>query len=132
MRVALARPRASWLVLLSLLGVAVARPGLGAGYRWGQVVIGGGGPVNGIAPHPRVRGLLYLRTSHAGFFRLDEGSRRWQPLSDRFPFFQQNLYGGEGLALVLLHVGDHDLGAAGGEQTGRRGADAGRAPGDDG
>ena len=39
---------------------------------------------------------------------------------------------GQRLALVVLHVGDHDRRAGGGEAAGDGGADARRGPGDEG
>lgn len=73
---------------------AVAEP-----YRWASVTMGGGGAVNSVIVHPRVKDLVYMRTDVGGFYRWQEADQSWTPLLDGIPFRTWNLYGGEGLAI---------------------------------
>jgi Ricin-type beta-trefoil lectin domain-like len=60
-------------------------------YRWKNVEVGGGGMVTGVALHPRVQNLVYVRTDVGGLFKWNEGAGSWAPLFDGFgkdqPFF---------------------------------------------
>lgn len=68
---------------LSLLatgpGLALAQA---PAYAWRNLPFGGGGLVNGLAFHPKERGLLYARSDSGGAHRWDEATRAWHPLLD--------------------------------------------------
>lgn len=51
-------------------------------YSWATVSWGGGGYVDGIAYHTKVKGLLYARTNVGGAYRYDHANKRWIPLVD--------------------------------------------------
>jgi photosystem II stability/assembly factor-like uncharacterized protein len=51
-------------------------------YVWHNVVMGGGGFVTGIIPHPRQKGLMYARTDVGGAYRWDDSAQRWIPITD--------------------------------------------------
>ncbi len=68
-------------------------------YRWGEVALGGGGYVTGLALHPSEAGLHYARSDVAGVFRWDASAARWQPLLDWVSPDESNLMGCDGLAL---------------------------------
>ena len=53
-------------------------------YRWKNVEVGGGGLVTGIAVHPKVQNLVYVRTDVGGIYRWNEASSSWIPLFDGF------------------------------------------------
>lgn len=65
---------------------------------WNNVAIGGGGFVSGIVFSPVQKGLAYARTDVGGFYRWDDASTRWIPLTDAFPASQGNDLGGESIA----------------------------------
>ncbi|HET8763760.1 MAG TPA: cellulase, partial [Rhodanobacter sp.] len=85
--------------LLALaLGVHAGQPDAVA-YRFTGVRIGGGGYVSGLLFHPSVRGLAYARTDVGGAYRWDQGSGRWQPLTDWITAKDENLLGIDSLAV---------------------------------
>ena len=59
-------------------------PGPTGTYRWKNVEVGGGGMVTGIAVHPKVQNLVYVRTDVGGIYRWNEASSSWIPLFDGF------------------------------------------------
>ena len=67
-------------------------------YQWKNVAIGGGGFVTGIVFSPAQSGLAYARTDVGGFYRWDDGSGQWTPLTDFFSMAQANYMGGESIA----------------------------------
>ncbi len=88
-------------------------------YRWQNVVIGGGGFVTGIVPHPRQNGLMYARTDVGGAYRWDDAARRWVPITDWIGMADVDLTGCESIAvdpnnvqLVYLAVGTYSRGKA--------------------
>ncbi|PZV06835.1 MAG: hypothetical protein DCF32_08905 [Leptolyngbya sp.] len=67
--------------------------------KFTNVAIGGGGYVTGVYLHPAEPDLAYIRTDIGGFYRWQPDTQQWLPLTDAFPFSQQQYYGGEALAL---------------------------------
>jgi photosystem II stability/assembly factor-like uncharacterized protein len=68
-------------------------------YVWRNVVMGGGGFVTGIIPHPRQKGLMYARTDVGGAYRWDVSAQRWMPITDWLGMNDANLMGIDSLAL---------------------------------
>ncbi len=68
-------------------------------YLWDNVAIGGGGYVTGLVIHPREPGLVYIRTDIGGFYRWEEETGRWLPITDHFRYADRRFYGGEAIAL---------------------------------
>ncbi len=66
---------------------------------WSNVSIGAGGYITGIQIHPTTPNVVYIRTDISGWFRWDETSKSWTPLTDFITASDSNDYGGEGLAL---------------------------------
>jgi len=88
-------------------------------YLWHNVVIGGGGFVTGIVPHPRQRGLMYARTDVGGAYRWDDPAQRWAPITDGIGMADVDLTGCESIAVdandtqrVYLAVGTYSRGKA--------------------
>src|SRR5688572_17309019 len=96
-------------------GAASAAPSSNAEpYTWRNVVIIGGGYVSGIIFSREVQGLVYARTDVGGAYRLEAGSKSWQPLLDWVGRDNANYLGVESLALdptdpdrVYLAVGTY-------------------------
>ena len=75
------------LVMLGLAYTAPAQspasqPPPSEPYVWRNVVMGGGGFVTSIIPHPRQKGLMYARTDVGGAYRWDDQAQRWIPITD--------------------------------------------------
>jgi photosystem II stability/assembly factor-like uncharacterized protein len=68
-------------------------------YVWRNVVMGGGGFVTGIIPHPRQKGLMYARTDVGGAYRWDDSAQRWIPITDWIGMADANLMGIDSLAV---------------------------------
>ena len=68
-------------------------------YVWRNVVMGGGGFVTGIIPHPRQKGLMYARTDVGGAYRWDDLAQRWIPITDWIGMADANLMGIESIAV---------------------------------
>lgn len=49
-------------------------------YNWGNVAIGGGGYVTGIAIHPTQSNRMYIRTDVGGAYKWDGTNQRWVPM----------------------------------------------------
>ena len=68
-------------------------------YVWHNVVMGGGGFVTGIIPHPRQKGLMYARTDVGGAYRWDDSAQRWIPITDWMGMADASLTGIESIAV---------------------------------
>jgi xyloglucan-specific exo-beta-1,4-glucanase len=66
---------------------------------WSNVSIGAGGYITGIQIHPTAPNVMYIRTDIGGWFRWEETSKSWTPLTDFITAADSNDYGGEGIAL---------------------------------
>ncbi|WP_426323165.1 hypothetical protein [Pseudoduganella sp. R-43] len=73
-------------------------PNTGA-YAWSTALFGAGGYITGIVYHPSVQGLAYIRTDVGGVYRRDPGSSTWIPLNDDLNRDDNQLNGGESIAL---------------------------------
>ena len=67
-------------------------------YKWKNVEVGGG-MVTGIAIHPKVANLVYVRTDVGEIFRWNEATGSWTPLFDGFGAAQGGYSNVESLAL---------------------------------
>ena len=70
-----------------------------ATYSWHNVVMGGGGFVDGLVFHPTAPDLLYARTDVGGAYRWDAPSRSWVPLTDWLGPAENNFTGIESIGL---------------------------------
>ena len=52
---------------------------------WQSVKIGGGGYVTGIYPHPQAANLVYIRTDNGGFYRWQQETQQWLPITNNLP-----------------------------------------------
>jgi len=68
-------------------------------YTWQNVQIVGGGFVDGMVFHPKVRGLRYARTDIGGAYRWNDQAKRWEPLLDWVSYPDRNLMGVESIAV---------------------------------
>ena len=68
-------------------------------YAWSNALFGAGGYITGIVYHPSIQGLVYIRTDVGGVYRRDPGSSAWIPLNDDLNRDDNQLTGGESLAL---------------------------------
>lgn len=68
-------------------------------YRWKNVPIVGGGFVDGIIFHPRVRNIRYCRTDMGGAYRWNDKAKEWEPLLDFLSYEDRNLMGVESIAV---------------------------------
>jgi len=76
-----------------------AKPRTSGTYAWSNALFGAGGYITGIVYHPTVQGLVYIRTDVGGVYRRDPGSSTWIPLNDDLNRDDNQLEGGEALAL---------------------------------
>jgi photosystem II stability/assembly factor-like uncharacterized protein len=94
--------RFGMLFLISVLNI----PSIysqGNGYKWGNLQIGGGGYVTGIAIHPLNKDIMYIRTDVGGAFRWDAGKQEWQQMLNWVGPGNANLIGVDGIALDPRH-----------------------------
>ena len=68
-------------------------------YEWGNVEIVGGGYTVGLYYNKAEKGLLYARTDIGGFYRMDNSTGRWKPLTDQFGADDYSYYGIDGCAV---------------------------------
>ncbi len=68
-------------------------------YNYHRIAVGGGGFITGVLFHPRVRGLLYVRTDIGGAYRWDTREKLWHPLLDWVSMEDANLLGVESIAV---------------------------------
>ena len=88
-------------------------------YLWRNVVIGGGGFVDGIVFHPTEKNLVYARTDVGGAYCWDEKDHEWVALNDWLNADQNNYTGIESIGLdpadpnrVYLAAGTYSRGGA--------------------
>lgn len=74
-------------------------------YDWKTVPWGGGGYVDGLVYHPKVKDLLYARTDVGGVYRFDFAARRWIPLLDSLSRADGDM---NGILSVALDPNDAD------------------------
>ncbi|MCP3471634.1 hypothetical protein NLM33_14995 [Bradyrhizobium sp. CCGUVB1N3] len=102
--------RSAWFIYRACLGALLATLSFAAGHAgavksephvWTNVKWGGGGYVTGIVAHPSAPNpnLLYIRADVGGCYRWDAANQRWIPLLDWLPLSQENLFGGESIAI---------------------------------
>jgi hypothetical protein len=70
------------MIIFALCNVDVSMAANSAGYEWKNVVIGGGGFVDGLMFHPRAQGIMYVRTDVGGAYRWNPSSSSWTALTD--------------------------------------------------
>jgi xyloglucan-specific exo-beta-1,4-glucanase len=92
--------------LLGLISFAVSAwsaPGVASDghvpYRFDNVKIVAGGFITGIVPHPRLPGVMFVRTDIGGAYRYEASSNHWTPLTDLFDQNDWNLEGTESIAV---------------------------------
>jgi photosystem II stability/assembly factor-like uncharacterized protein len=68
-------------------------------YTWKNVQISGGGFVDGIIFHPKVRSVRYCRTDMGGAYRWNDKTKRWEALLDFLSYDDRNLMGIESIAV---------------------------------
>jgi hypothetical protein len=86
------------MAIVLTLGLGLAERSYGQTYNWQNVVIMGGGFVPGLVYSPVQQGLLYARTDVGGFYRWNNSTSQWVPLTDMYGPSQSNNYGGESIA----------------------------------
>jgi len=74
--------RRSWTWGLAALVSSVAVLQAAPSYNWKNVVIGGGGFVDGFVFHPAIRGVMYARTDMGGAYRWHAPTASWIPITD--------------------------------------------------
>lgn len=74
--------RRSWTTSLAILATSIAAAHAASSYTWKNVVIGGGGFVDGFVFHPSVKGLMYARTDMGGAYRWNGATTSWIPITD--------------------------------------------------
>jgi len=86
--------------LLAILGfAATVYSAKTENYTLGNVFLGGGGFVDGIQFHPKVKNVAYARTDMGGAYRWNSSSLSWTPITDMFGGADWNMYGIESIGL---------------------------------
>ena len=78
---------------MALAPLGAAEAATASSYVWQTVPWGGGGYVDGLVYHPKVKDLLYARTDVGGIYRYDYVARRWMPLLDALPHADGDMNG---------------------------------------
>jgi xyloglucan-specific exo-beta-1,4-glucanase len=82
------------------LSASVRTPVLAAdAFKWGSVVMGGGGFVSGIVASKTEKNLFYARTDVGGAYRWNEAIQGWIPITDWLGPNDMGLFGIDALAL---------------------------------
>jgi photosystem II stability/assembly factor-like uncharacterized protein len=96
----------SSLSFISALIILISIHTLGQGqvkgtqpYQWKNVQIVGGGFVDGIIYHPKVKDVCYARTDMGGAYRWNATLKQWESILDWIPYADNNLVGVESIAL---------------------------------
>ncbi|MCL2689498.1 MAG: hypothetical protein FWE57_06590 [Chitinispirillia bacterium] len=88
---------AALLLILQFCGLSSAQPV--QEFKWGNVVMGGGGFVSAIITSKTERNLIYARTDVGGAYRWSESGNRWIPITDWLGPNDMGLFGIDALAL---------------------------------
>ena len=83
------------LLAAALLLIGLRNSAEAQAYNWQSVPIMGGGFVPGLAYSPVQQNLLYARTDVGGFYRWNNSTSQWVPLTD---MYRGNNFGGESIA----------------------------------
>ncbi|NLE03167.1 MAG: exo-alpha-sialidase, partial [Fibrobacter sp.] len=92
------RKRLTFLSILMTVSFLSSSVPAQTGYEWKNVVVGGGGFVDGFVFHPKVKGLMYARTDMGGAYRWNPPTNSWIPLTDWIGYVSDN-YGILAIAL---------------------------------
>jgi len=87
------------LVFLSVILFCVSSLFANTDFRWGNVMMGGGGFVSAIITSKTEKNLIYARTDVGGAYRWNEAGKSWIPLTDWLPPELTDLFGIDALAL---------------------------------
>jgi len=86
---------AAAMLTLQLCGSSIAQQE----YKWGNVMMGGGGFVSAIITSKTEPNLIYARTDVGGAYRWKESGKRWIPITDWLGPNDVGLFGIDALAL---------------------------------
>ena len=86
------------LLCVSLIVVLAARSHA-SDFRWGNVMMGGGGFVSAIITSKTEKNLIYARTDVGGAYRWNETAKSWIPITDWIGPNHMSLMGVDALAL---------------------------------
>ncbi|MGC4087187.1 MAG: sialidase family protein [Polyangiaceae bacterium] len=80
-------------------GTTAAAGASNGGYRWGAVALGGGGFVSAVVASLSEKNVFFARTDVGGFYRWNEASSSWLPLTNFVSDAQTGFLGVESVAL---------------------------------
>jgi len=94
--------RTLFFASLACLALVMPEPSVAAaqdGYTWRNAFLGGGGFVDGILFHPKVKDVAYARTDMGGAYRWNASTLSWTPITDMFGGADWNMFGIESIGL---------------------------------